>query len=51
MQSILERISAVGYKENDADGHAVGELAEDVRDAIIEYQVSHNILIAPKVRR
>ena len=36
----MERIGAVGYRENDADAHAVGKLAEDVRDAIIEYQVT-----------
>ena len=40
LQSMLERTSAVGYKETDADVHTVGELAEDVRDAVIEYQVS-----------
>jgi hypothetical protein len=36
----LERTTAVGYQENDSDIHAVGKLSEDVRDAIIEYQVS-----------
>ena len=34
----MERTSTVGYQENDADVYAVGELAEDVRDAIIDYQ-------------
>ena len=45
LHSILERTSAVGYKENDADLHKVGELAEDVRDAVIEYQVRPHLLI------
>ena len=40
MQSILERTDTVEYQENDTDAHVVGELAEDVRDAVIEYQVS-----------
>lgn len=37
--SILVRSNAVGYEENDADVHAVRELAENVRDAMMEYQV------------
>ena len=45
LRSMLERTSAVGYKETDADVHTVGELAEDVRDAVIEYQVSPDLLI------
>ena len=43
---ILERTSAVGYQETDADVNAVGELTEEVRDAVIEYQVSPNVLVA-----
>ena len=39
LQILSERSSAVGYKENEADGRAISELAEDLRDAIIEYQV------------
>ena len=39
----MKRTSEVGYKENDGDAHAVGRLAEDVRDAVIEYQVSPNL--------
>ena len=42
----MEQISTVGYRENGTDVHAVGELAQDVRDAVIEYQVSSNILVA-----
>ena len=42
---MLERTSAVGYKETDADAHTVGGLAEDVRDAVIEYQVRPPLLI------
>ena len=45
MQSILERVGTVGYQGNDADAHEVAELAEDVRDAVIEYQVSPNLLV------
>ena len=39
----MKRTSEVGYKENDTDAHAVGQLAEDVRDAVIEYQVSPDL--------
>ena len=46
LQSMLERTSAVGYKETDADVHTVGELAEDVRDAVIEHQVRPHLLVA-----
>ena len=42
LESILERTSAVEYQENDADKHAISQLAEDVRDAVIEYQVRSN---------
>ena len=35
LQSILDRTGAVGYRENDA---------EDVRDAVIEYQVGLGLL-------
>ena len=48
--SILERTSEVGYKENDTDAHAVGRLAEDVRNAAIEYQVSLNQLATVRIR-
>ena len=41
----MEQISTVGYQENGTDVHAVGELAQDVRDAVIEYQVSSNVLV------
>jgi hypothetical protein len=41
----MERTSAVGYKENDLDEHAVGELADDAKDAAIKYQVSSNLLV------
>ncbi|KAF9790951.1 hypothetical protein BJ322DRAFT_418044 [Thelephora terrestris] len=37
---ISERSSAAGYKESDVDTQAVCELAESVRDAVIEYQFS-----------
>ena len=51
MQSVLERIGVVGYEENDADALAVEEHAEDARDAIIEYQVSSNLLATARVHR
>ena len=42
LQTTLEKTSGVGYEENDADVRAVDELAEDARDAVIEYQVCSN---------
>jgi len=39
LQAISECSRGAGYQENDADGCDVGELAEDLRDAIVEYQV------------
>ena len=47
LHPISERASAVGYRENDADVQAVCELAENVRDAIIGYQVSPRPQVAP----
>jgi hypothetical protein len=49
LESILERVSTIGYQENDADMHAVGELAEEVRDTIIEYQVRPNFMITLRI--
>ena len=49
--SILERSSTDGYKENDVDAHAVCELAENVRDAIMDYQVSRIPPVTHKVLR
>jgi hypothetical protein len=43
LQPLSERASAVGYQENEADRHAIGELAEELRDAIIEYQVGPDL--------
>ena len=40
MQPLSERSGAVGYQENDTDGHAISKITEDLRDVIIEYQVS-----------
>ena len=37
---IMEQSSVAEYKENEADMRAVCELAEDVRDAVMEHQVS-----------
>jgi len=47
----LGRSSADGYKENEADVCAVCELAEDVRDAVMEYQVSPNLVITLRMHR
>jgi hypothetical protein len=51
MLSILEQANADAYQENDSDVHAVSELAEDVRDAIIEYQVSPDLMITLRIHR
>ncbi|KAF9784574.1 hypothetical protein BJ322DRAFT_1219219 [Thelephora terrestris] len=40
LHSISERSNAVGYRKNDADVQVVCELAEHVRDAVVEYQLS-----------
>ena len=45
LQPLYERSSTVGYQGNDPDQHAVCELAEDLRDAIIEYQVGPDLSI------
>ena len=37
------------YTENEADARAVCELAEDVRDAVMEYQVSPDLSTTPMV--
>lgn len=49
LHPISERSNAAGYRENDADVQAMSELAENVRDAIIEYQVSSDLPLAPRV--
>ena len=46
---ILEQSSAFGYVETDGDVHAVCELAENVKDAIIEYQVGRIPLVTLRV--
>ena len=48
---ISERSSADGYEENDADIRAVCELAENLRDVIVEYQVSHIPMVTPGKHR
>ena len=45
LQSLSEHSNAAGYQENDRDMQAVCELAEDVRNAVVEYQVSPNLTI------
>ena len=42
LQATLGKIGTVGYEENDADVRVVDELAEDARDAVIDYQVCFN---------
>jgi hypothetical protein len=48
LQPLYERSSTVGYQESDPDQHVVCELAEDLRDAIIEYQVGPDLPIIPQ---
>ena len=43
--ALLEHSTIAGYQENDADVHAVCELAENLRDTILEYQVSGDLEI------
>ena len=45
LQSLSDRSSVTGYQENETDAHAVCEVAESLRDTILEYQVSTNIKI------
>lgn len=51
LEPILERSGAAGYQESDTDIHIACELAEDVRDAIIEYQVCPNLSAVPRTPR
>ena len=48
---ILKLSNAAEYKDNEADARVVCELAEDVRDAVIEYQVSANLVITLRMGR
>lgn len=45
----FERSKVVGYQEDEADRHAMSELVEDVRDAVIEYQVGLEPLVASQI--
>ena len=40
-----ERSSAVGYQENDKDIRTVCGFVEDIRDAVVEYQVSPDLSV------
>lgn len=40
LQILSEHSNTVDYQENEADGSAISKLSGDIRDAIIEYQVS-----------
>jgi len=40
LQEVLDRAGAVDYVENDEDRQTVSNLVDDIRDAVIEYQVS-----------
>ena len=51
LQSVLEKIGVVGYEESGADVQVVDGLVEDARDAVIEYQVSSNLLSTVRVPR
>ena len=39
---LYNRINAQGYKESEDDIQAASGIAEDIRDALLEYQVSDN---------
>jgi len=39
---LYNRINAEGYKESQDDIQAVSEIAEDIRDALLDYQVCSN---------
>ena len=40
MQSLSKRSTTAGYTEDEGDMIAACDLADDLRDAIVEYQVS-----------
>ena len=42
--SVYDRSSVDGYQQNGEDLGAVGELAESLRDAIVNYQVSTSLV-------
>lgn len=39
LEVLSDHSSAAGYQENDTDTRAVSELAQDLRDAILDHQV------------
>lgn len=43
LQILSDRVSDAGYQENDADTRAMCELAENLRDTILEHQVSTDL--------
>ena len=43
MQALSDLFSAAGYQEDATDAQAVCEFAENVRDSILEYQVSTDL--------
>lgn len=43
LQALSDLSSAAGYHEDAADAQAVCEFAENVRDSILEYQVSTDL--------
>lgn len=42
VRGVIDRVTAVGYTESDEDAKIVSELTDDIRDALIDYQVSGN---------
>jgi len=40
LQPLSEHTSAAGYQGNEADEHSMSEITEELRDVVIEYQVS-----------
>ena len=41
----MDRVETVGYTKNDEDVQIVSELVDDIRDAVIDYQVSDDSIL------
>ena len=53
-RGVLDRVKVVGYTENNEDIQIVSELMDDIRDAVVDYQVSGDLdpfLQAPSFSR
>ena len=50
----MDRVEAVGYTKNDEDIQLVSELVDDIRDAVIDYQVGGDpkqFILASSIRK